>query len=64
MSAEVKEQIQLEMKLTATQFRVRKNRAINRALPRARAILADVRITRSSGNGAGLEFLLFKKFDT
>jgi DNA-directed RNA polymerase specialized sigma24 family protein len=61
---QTQEQIQLEMKLTATQFRVRKNRAINRALPRARAILADVRITRSSGNGAGLEFLLFKKFDT
>jgi len=48
------DQIQLEMQLTATQFRLRKTRAISRVRLRARAILADVRISRYSGNSAVL----------
>jgi DNA-directed RNA polymerase specialized sigma24 family protein len=40
------EQIQVEMQLTATQFRLRKSRAISRARLRASAILAHVRISR------------------
>jgi len=46
------EEIQLEMQLTATQFRVRKSRAITRARLHASAILADVRISRYGGNNA------------
>jgi DNA-directed RNA polymerase specialized sigma24 family protein len=46
-------QIQLEMHLTATQFRLRKSRAISRVRLRASAILADVRSRTRSGNGAG-----------
>ena len=42
------EQIQLEMQLTATQFRLRKSRAIRRARLRASAILAHVRISRKA----------------
>jgi len=42
-----REQIQLDMQLTATQFRLRKNRAIIRARLRACAILAHVRISRA-----------------
>ena len=49
---QTQEEIQIEMQLTATQFRLRKSRAISRARLRARAILADVRISRYSGNGA------------
>jgi len=45
------EQIQFEMHLTETQFRLRKNRAISRVRLRANAILANVRISRYSGNG-------------
>jgi hypothetical protein len=47
------EQIQLDMHLTATQFRLRKSRAISRVRLRASAILADVRISKSSRNHAG-----------
>jgi DNA-directed RNA polymerase specialized sigma24 family protein len=46
------EQIQLEMQLTATQFRLRKNRAITRARLRACAILAHVRISRTTGTAS------------
>jgi DNA-directed RNA polymerase specialized sigma24 family protein len=49
---QTQEEIQLEMQLTATQFRVRKSRAISRARLHASAILADVRISRYGGNNA------------
>ncbi len=49
---QTQEEIQLEMQLTATQFRVRKSRAISQARLRARAMLADVRISRYGGNNA------------
>jgi DNA-directed RNA polymerase specialized sigma24 family protein len=55
------EQIQFEMQLTATQFRLRKNRAINRVRLRTSAILEDVRISRYSGNGAALPIYSFQK---
>jgi len=55
------EQIQLEMQLTATQFRLRKSRAISRARLPTSAILADVRISRYSRNGAGLPVYSFQK---
>ena len=55
------EQIQLEMQLTATQFRLRKSRAISRVRLRTSAILADVRISRYSRNGAGLPVYSFQK---
>jgi DNA-directed RNA polymerase specialized sigma24 family protein len=42
------EQIQVDMQLTATQFRLRKSRAIGRARLRASAILAHVRISRKA----------------
>lgn len=48
------EQIQLEMHLTATQFRLRKSRAIGRARLRACTMLADVQGQPRSGNGAAL----------
>jgi DNA-directed RNA polymerase specialized sigma24 family protein len=49
---QTQEEIRLEMQLTATQFRVRKRRAITRARLHASAILADVRISQYSGNNA------------
>jgi DNA-directed RNA polymerase specialized sigma24 family protein len=55
------EQIQLEMQLSATQFRLRKTRAISQARLRLRAILADVRHQPRSGNGAGLPVYSFQK---
>jgi DNA-directed RNA polymerase specialized sigma24 family protein len=55
------EQIQFEMQLTATQFRLRKSRAISRARLRTSAILQDVRISRYSGNGTGLPVYSFQK---
>jgi DNA-directed RNA polymerase specialized sigma24 family protein len=45
-NGQTSEQIQVEMQLTATQFRLRKSRAISRARLRASAILAHVRISR------------------
>jgi DNA-directed RNA polymerase specialized sigma24 family protein len=55
------EQIQFEMQLTATQFRLRKNRAIRRVRLRTSAILEDVRISRYSGNGTALPVYSFQK---
>jgi DNA-directed RNA polymerase specialized sigma24 family protein len=55
------EQIRLEMQLTATQFRLHKTRAISRARLRARAILADVRISTYSGNSAELPTYPFQR---
>jgi len=52
------EQIQFEMQLTATQFRMRKNRAINRVRLRASAILADVKDQPRSGNGAKPDYFV------
>jgi len=49
---QTQEEIRLEMQLTATQFRVRKSRAITRARLHASAILADVRISQYGGNDA------------
>jgi hypothetical protein len=40
------------MQLTATQFRVRKSRAITRARLHASAILADVLVSQVGGNNA------------
>jgi DNA-directed RNA polymerase specialized sigma24 family protein len=54
------EQIQVEMHLTETQFRLRKSRAIGRARLRASAILAEVQISKYSGNGAGLPDYFFQ----
>jgi DNA-directed RNA polymerase specialized sigma24 family protein len=51
---QTQEEIQLDMQLTATQFRVRKSRAITRARLHASAILADVRISRYGGNNSEL----------
>jgi len=49
---QTQKEIQIEMQLTATQFRLRKSRAISRVRLRARVTLAHVRISRYSGNGA------------
>jgi DNA-directed RNA polymerase specialized sigma24 family protein len=58
---QTREQIQLEMQLTATQFRLRKTRAISRARLRARAILADVGDQQRSANRAGLPVQSFQR---
>jgi DNA-directed RNA polymerase specialized sigma24 family protein len=55
------EQIQFEMHLTETQFRLRKNRAISRVRVRANAIMANVRISRYSGNGAALPIYFLQR---
>jgi DNA-directed RNA polymerase specialized sigma24 family protein len=58
---QTQEEIQLEMQLSATQFRVRKNRAITRARLHARAILADVRISRYSKDAAEMHAYSFHR---
>jgi DNA-directed RNA polymerase specialized sigma24 family protein len=58
---QTQEEIQIEMHLTATQFRLRKSRAISRARLHTRAMLADVRISRNSGSGGELSVCSFQR---
>ena len=58
---QTQEEIQLEMRLTATQFRLRKSRAISRARLHTRAMLADVRTSRNSRNSGELPVCSFQR---